>query len=71
MNRRKRYTQKALVRELSQHGWTKTSGGKHQVKMVKPGERPITIPEFKGETLPIGLSQSILRQAGIEGENIE
>ncbi|HWC13495.1 MAG TPA: type II toxin-antitoxin system HicA family toxin [Actinomycetota bacterium] len=70
MSRRKRYTQKALVRELSRHGWTKTTGGKHQVKMVRAGERPITIPEFRGETLPIGLSEAILRQAGIEGENI-
>ena len=69
MSKRKRYTQKALVLELSQHGWTKTGGGKHQVKMVKPGERSITIPEFRGETLPVGLSHSILKQAGIEGEN--
>jgi predicted RNA binding protein YcfA (HicA-like mRNA interferase family) len=69
MTKAKRYSQKALVRELSKHGWTKTAGGKHQVKMVKPGERPITIPEFRGETLPIGLSRSILKQAGVEGEN--
>lgn len=39
--------------------------------MLKEGERPITIPEFKGETLPIGLSEAIFKQAEIEGENIE
>lgn len=68
MPKKKRYTQKALIRELSLHGWVKTGGGKHQVKMVKPGERPITIPELGGETLPIGLTQAILKQAGIEKE---
>jgi len=28
----------------------------------------VTIPEFKGETLPVGLSQAILKQAGIEDD---
>ena len=28
----------------------------------------MTIPEFKGETLPVGLSQAILKQAGIEDD---
>ncbi|MGH2747447.1 MAG: type II toxin-antitoxin system HicA family toxin [Actinomycetota bacterium] len=65
MPRKRRYTQKELVDELRRHGWTKSTGGKHQVKMVKPGSRPITVPQFKGQTLPIGLSLAILKQAEI------
>jgi predicted RNA binding protein YcfA (HicA-like mRNA interferase family) len=34
--------------------------------MVKEGRRPVTIPDFKGEMLPIGLTQAILRQADID-----
>ena len=66
MGRLKRYTQKQLIKTLKQHGWEKSVGGKHQVKMIREGHRPVTIPEFKGETLPVGLSQAILKQAGIE-----
>lgn len=65
MPRRRRYTQKELIDELRKHGWAKSIGGKHQVKMVKAGCRPITIPQFKGQTLPIGLSRAILKQAEI------
>jgi predicted RNA binding protein YcfA (HicA-like mRNA interferase family) len=68
MAKRRRYTQKELKRRLESEGWTERTGGKHVVKMVKRGERPITIPMYKGETLPIGLSQAILKQAGIEDE---
>jgi predicted RNA binding protein YcfA (HicA-like mRNA interferase family) len=66
--RRKRYTQKELIKTLKDHGWKRSTGGKHQVKMVREGDRPVTIPEFKGETLPVGLTQAILKQAGIEDE---
>lgn len=38
MTKKKRYTQKALIRELSLHEWERTSGGNHQVKMVKAGK---------------------------------
>ncbi|MGH4001169.1 MAG: hypothetical protein ACRDTJ_27350 [Pseudonocardiaceae bacterium] len=31
-------------RLLEQHGWTCERGGKHQIKMTKPGHRPITLP---------------------------
>jgi predicted RNA binding protein YcfA (HicA-like mRNA interferase family) len=40
-------------------------GGKHQVKMTKPGCRPITLPQHKGRDYPTGLAQAILRQAGL------
>ena len=65
MVKRKRYTQKQLIKMLKKHGWEQSVGGKHQVKMVQEGHRPVTIPEFRGETLPVGLSQGILKQAGI------
>lgn len=69
MARLKRYTQKLLIKKLKQHGWEQSVGGKHQVKMIREGHRPVTIPEFKGETLPVGLSQAILKQAGIEDDS--
>lgn len=68
MAKRKRYTQKALIKMLKDHGWERSVGGRHQVKMTRDGHRPVTIPEFKGETLPVGLSQAILKQAGIEDD---
>ena len=68
MAKRKRYTQKALAKVLKERGWEQSVGGKHQVKMTREGHRPVTIPEFKGETLPVGLSQAILKQAGIEDD---
>ncbi|MPZ71184.1 MAG: addiction module toxin, HicA family [Actinobacteria bacterium] len=69
MARLKRYKQKQLIKTLKQHGWEQSVGGKHQVKMIREGHRPVTIPEFKGETLPVGLSQAILKQAGIEDDS--
>ncbi len=67
--KRRHYTQEELIRKLREHGWEQSVGGKHQVKMIREGERPVTIPEFKGGTLPIGLSHAILKQAGIEDDN--
>jgi len=49
---------------LEEHGWEATVGGKHQVKMVKPGERPITLPQH-GKDYPVGLTRAILKQAGL------
>ena len=66
--KRKRHTQKELIKKLKENEWTQSVGGKHQVKMTREGHRPVTIPEFKGETLPVGLSQAILKQAGIEDD---
>jgi predicted RNase H-like HicB family nuclease len=33
-----------MKRLLEANGWTETAGGKHVVKMTKPGHRPITLP---------------------------
>ena len=44
------------------------AGGKHVVKMTKPGHRPITLPHDKGGGgYPIGLTMAIMRQAGLKG----
>jgi predicted RNA binding protein YcfA (HicA-like mRNA interferase family) len=57
--------QKEAIRLLEQHGWTRETGGKHQVKMVKPGRRPITLPANRRRDYPVGLSIAILKQAGL------
>jgi predicted RNA binding protein YcfA (HicA-like mRNA interferase family) len=56
------------VRLLEASGWTETAGGKHVVKMTKPGHRPIMLPHDKGGSgYPIGLTMAIMRQAGLKG----
>jgi predicted RNA binding protein YcfA (HicA-like mRNA interferase family) len=55
--------QRKAIRLLLMHGWTRTRGGKHQVKMTKRGRRPITLPHHKGRDYPPGLAAAILREA--------
>jgi predicted RNA binding protein YcfA (HicA-like mRNA interferase family) len=62
--------QKRAIKLLEEHGWTRTTGGKHVVKMTKPGERPITLPMHKGGDYSPGLSRAILRQAGIDPRDL-
>jgi predicted RNA binding protein YcfA (HicA-like mRNA interferase family) len=50
---------------LERHGWTLSRGGKHVVKMTKPGCRPITLPRHKGQTYGKGPDAQIRRQAGL------
>ncbi len=57
--------QKSAIRLSKGEGWTQSRGGKHQVKMVKPGYRPITLPQHKGRDYPRGLARAILKQAGL------
>jgi predicted RNA binding protein YcfA (HicA-like mRNA interferase family) len=57
--------QKKAIKLLLDNGWTRSRGGKHQVKMTKPGCRPITLPQHKGRDYPTGLAQAVLRQAGL------
>jgi len=57
--------QKKAIKLLQEDGWTRARGGKHQVKMVKPGCRPITLPQHKGRDYSPGLTQAILGQAGL------
>jgi integrase len=58
-------SQREWIKALEEAGWTRERGGKHQVKMVKPGKRPITLPQHKGRTHSKGLDAAIRRQAGL------
>jgi predicted RNA binding protein YcfA (HicA-like mRNA interferase family) len=59
------HNQRSMRRLLEENGWTMTRGGKHSVKMEKPGHRPITLPQHKGRDYGPGLTAAILRQAGL------
>ena len=58
--------QKKAIRLLKENGWKQARGGKHQVKMTKPGCRPITLPQHKGHDYQPGLAGSILKQARLQ-----
>ena len=58
-------TQKQWIARLKLEGWTVERGGKHQVKMTKPGHRPITLPMCKGGSYSKGLDAAIRRQADL------
>jgi predicted RNA binding protein YcfA (HicA-like mRNA interferase family) len=69
-DRPRAHNQRSIRKLLEANGWTQTQGGKHVVKMTKPGHRPITVPHDKGGGgYPIGLTIAILRQAGLRGGN--
>lgn len=57
--------QRVAIRLLEADGWRLTRGGKHQVKMVKRGQRPITLPQHKGRDYSRGPTAAILKQAGL------
>lgn len=57
--------QKSAISLLEANGWTRSRGGKHVVKMAKPGERPITLPHHHGQSYAKGLTTAIRRQAGL------
>jgi hypothetical protein len=42
--------QREWIKALQDAGWTQERGGKHVVKMTKKGERPITLPQHRGQT---------------------
>lgn len=58
--------QASARRFLEENGWTATQGGK-RVKMTKEGHRPITLSHHRGGDYPQGLTDAILRQAGLKG----
>jgi predicted RNA binding protein YcfA (HicA-like mRNA interferase family) len=62
----KTLNQRSAAELLEAHGWTRTRGGRHVVKMEKPGHRPITLPAHKRRDYPAGLTAAILRQAGLK-----
>ena len=58
-------SQKSARKLLQEHGWTEVRGGKHVVKMEKPGKRPITLPLHRGCDYGRGLTAAIMREAGL------
>ena len=61
----KTINQKEAQKLLEAHDWRRTKGGKHNVKMEKDGQRPITLPLHKGQQYSKDLTARILKQAGI------
>ncbi|MEJ7798369.1 MAG: type II toxin-antitoxin system HicA family toxin [Solirubrobacteraceae bacterium] len=58
-------TQKEWIRVLQDSGWTRDRGGKHQVKMTKPGERPDHAAREQAPRLQQGFEAALRRQAGL------
>jgi predicted RNA binding protein YcfA (HicA-like mRNA interferase family) len=58
--------QRKAIELLQTNGWIRKAGGKHQVKMTKPGHRPITLPDNKRRDYPPSLTNAILKQAGLK-----
>lgn len=52
-------TAKKFAEEI---GWTETQGGKHSVKMEKPGCRPVTLPHHGGKQWGKDLSARVRKQ---------
>lgn len=61
-------TKRELEKLLSEAGFTKRSGGKHDV-WVKTGAPPIPVPRHKGD-IPQGTAKNILKCAGLLGRKI-
>ncbi len=63
----KTLNQKTMIKLLESEGWVRGKGTKHNVKMEKDGERPITLPQHHGQEYGKSLTSRILREAGIKG----
>jgi predicted RNA binding protein YcfA (HicA-like mRNA interferase family) len=59
-------SQKTAKKLMEQNGWTVDTGGKHVIKMTKPGCRPVTLPQHGGEEYSKDLSNRIRKQAGLK-----
>lgn len=57
--------QKTAQKLLEGVGYVRGKGGKHNVKMVKAGARPITLPKHRGQEYSTSLTRGILKAAGI------
>jgi predicted RNA binding protein YcfA (HicA-like mRNA interferase family) len=64
----KTLNQRSMKKLLEANGWVASAGGKHVIKMEKPGRRPVTLPANKRRDYPPGLRAAILREAGLLGE---
>ena len=55
-------TQKRWIKRLESEGWSKESGGNHQVKMTKSGCRPITLPDNHRRVYGKGFEAQLKRE---------
>jgi hypothetical protein len=55
-------TQKKWIKKMEAGGWSKTPGGNHQVKMTKPGCRPITLPDNHRRAYSKGFESALRRE---------
>jgi len=61
-------TQKQWIKRLEGEGWSFGRGNKHQVKMTKPGHRPITLPEHKRRAYSKGFEAQLRREADLKDD---
>jgi len=54
--------QKSAKKLAEKNGWAETQGGKHNIKMEKPGYRPVTLPHHQGTDYSKGLAAAIRKQ---------
>lgn len=66
--KKKRYKHDQMLKVLKKNGFKVVpERATHGTKLVKEGlTRPIIVPKHHGETFPVGLSEDILKAAGIE-----
>jgi len=57
--------QREWIKALENDGWVHERGGKHQVKMVKPGKRRSRCRSTKTGPTARGLDAAIRRQAAL------
>lgn len=62
----KTMTQREAKSLLREHGWVRTQGGKHNVKMEKEGYRPVMLPMCGRGKYDVDLTARILNQAGLK-----
>jgi hypothetical protein len=55
-------TQKQWIKRLLKEGWSMERGGSHQVKMTRPGYRPITLPENHRRAYSKGFEAQLERE---------
>jgi predicted RNA binding protein YcfA (HicA-like mRNA interferase family) len=61
-------TQKEWIKRLQREGWVLERGGKHQVKMTKLGQRPVTLPENKRCAYSKGFESQLRRETGLQNQ---
>ncbi|HEY5342500.1 MAG TPA: hypothetical protein VIJ66_02455 [Solirubrobacteraceae bacterium] len=59
-------TQKGWIKRLQRAGWELERGGKHQVKMTKAGQRPVTLPENKRRVYSKGFEAQLRRETALK-----